>query len=111
VFQVKREKNDSSRHQLPRTLGGRKFGPEETHAGLRQLVRDGWTFRITRLTEEFTFEDWRTARPDARVVARIAPNGAIKLIRKDEEVGGAPDVRVMALRPPNGEDGEQPPAV
>lgn len=110
VFQVIREKNDSSRHQLPRTLGGRKFGPEETHAGMERLVWDGWTFRITRLTEEFTHENWRADQPNAHVVARIAPNGAIKLIRKDEEVAGAPDVRIIALRPPSDEDGEQPPA-
>jgi hypothetical protein len=111
VFQVMREKNDSSRHQLPRTLGGRKFGPEETHAGMEHLVRGGWTFRISRLTEEFTYENWRTEHPDALVVARISPNGTIKLIRKDEEVAGAPDVRIIALRPPRSEDGEQPPAM
>ena len=59
VFQVMREKSESSRHQLPRTLGGRPLGLEATHAELRDLIAQGWRFRSTRLSEEFTLEDWR----------------------------------------------------
>ncbi len=110
VFQVRRENTSNARHQLPRTLGGRWFGPEETHHGLEQLIHQGWTFRITRLTDEFTFEDWRKEQPEAHLVARIAPNGTIKLIRKDEDVAPAPDVRIVTLRPPGSVDDVQPPA-
>lgn len=109
VFQVMRAKSENARHQLPRTLGGARFGPEETHDGMDRLVRDGWTFRVSRLSEEHPFEEWRTMHPDAHVVARIAPKGEIKLIRKDEDVKGAPDVRVIALRPPGDEGDAQPP--
>jgi len=100
VFQVMRERSDNTRHQLPRTLGGRMFGPEETHTGMDRLISDGWTFRVTRLTDEFRFEDWRAEQPHAHLVARITQNGTIKLIRKDEDVNGGPDVRIIALRPP-----------
>ncbi len=113
VLQVMREKSESARHQLPRTLGGRKFGPEETHAGMNKLVRDGWTFRVTRLTEEFTFETWRSEREDSMLVARISPKGVISFIRKDEEVKGAVDVRIIAMRPPQSDPevaNIQPPA-
>ena len=110
VFQVMRAKNESARHQLPRTLGGRKFGLEETHDGLERLIRQGWTFRVTRLTEEHTLEDWRARRPDAHLFARIDTQGAIKLIRKDEEVKFTPDIRIIALRPPEDANGDQPPA-
>lgn len=113
VFQVLREKTDSARHQLPRTLGGRLFGPEETHRSLDRLIRLGWSFRVTRFSEEYTFEEWRNAWPDSQVMARIAPDGTIRLIRKDEEVKAAPDVRIITLRAPgdvqsNGAD--HPPA-
>lgn len=110
VFQVMREKTDNARHQLPRTLGGRIFGPEQTHAGMADLIECGWTFRITRLSEEFTFEDWRASRPEAHLIARITPNGTIKLIRKDKDANGAPDVRIIALRPAEAEGTAQPPA-
>jgi NhaP-type Na+/H+ or K+/H+ antiporter len=106
VFQVMREKSDNARHQLPRTLGGAKFGPDLTHAGLNNLMREGWTFRITRLTDEFTAEDWRETSSDAHVFARIDPKGVIKLIRKDDDVKGAPDVRIVALRAPVSNDEE-----
>ncbi len=113
VFQVMREKTESARHQLPRTLGGRNFGPQETHRTLDRLVRLGWSFRVTRFSDEFTFAQWRAERPDSHVVARISPDGVIKLIRKDEEVKGAADVRIIAMRPPGAdtpEGGAQPPA-
>lgn len=108
VFQVMREKTDSARHQLPRTLGGAKFGPEETHRGLDRLVRLGWTFRITRLSEEFTFEQWREDRTTSALIARISPAGDIKLIRRDDDVKGAPDVRIIALRPPGDDQPDGP---
>lgn len=104
VFQVMRAKSDSARHQLPRTLGGRPFGPEATHAELEQMVAEGWTFRTTRLTAEFTIEDWRAERPDAQLIARLSPAGEIRLIRKDADAKAGPDVRLIALRPPAGAD-------
>lgn len=110
VFQVMRTKSDNARHQLPRTLGGAKFGPEETHEGMNRLVRDGWTFRVSRLTEEHGFDEWRKMHPDAHLFARIDPKGVIKLIRKDEDVKPAPDVRIIALRPAGDDTDAQPPA-
>ncbi|WP_254700547.1 cation:proton antiporter [Sulfitobacter sp. BSw21498] len=100
VFQVMREKSESSRHQLPRTLGGRPLGLDATHAELRQLVAEGWQFRSTRLSEEFTLEDWRTESPDARLLAQITTSGEIKFIRKNEEFKGGAGIQVIALRPP-----------
>ena len=113
VFQVMREKSESARHQLPRTLGGRKFGPEETHEGMNKLVRDGWTFRVTRLTEEFTFQTWRSEREDGMLVVWISPKSVISFIRKDEEMKGAVGVWIIAMRPPQSEPevaNIQPPA-
>ncbi|MGY9039046.1 cation:proton antiporter [Sulfitobacter sp. M13] len=100
VFQVMREKSESSRHQLPRTLGGRPLGLDATHAELRQLVAEGWQFRSTRLSEEFTLEDWRTESPDARLLAQITTSGEIKFMRKNEEFKGGAGIQVIALRPP-----------
>jgi NhaP-type Na+/H+ or K+/H+ antiporter len=100
VFQVMRERADSSRHQLPRTLGGRPLGLEATHAELEKLMAAGWTFRITKLSEEFTLADWRNETPDGKLLARITANGTIRFIRKNEDFKGAPGLRIIALRPP-----------
>ncbi|WP_340246430.1 cation:proton antiporter [Sulfitobacter pontiacus] len=100
VFQVMREKSESSRHQLPRTLGGRPLGLEATHAELRDLIAQGWRFRSTRLSEEFTLEDWRAESPEARLLAQITTSGEIKFMRKNEEFKGGDGIHVIALRPP-----------
>ena len=96
VFQVMREKSESSRHQLPRTLGGRPLGLEATHAELRDLIAQGWRFRSTRLSEEFTLEDWRASG----LPARQSSSGEIKFMRKNEEFKGGDGIHVIALRPP-----------
>ena len=100
VFQIMRAKSDNARHQLPRTLGGKKFGPDLTFADWNKLVREGWTFNITGLTDEFSLEDWRAGRPDAHLIGRIDAKGALKFVRDDGDVTSAPDVRLLALRPP-----------
>ena len=100
VFQVMREKSESSRHQRPRTLGGRPLGLEATHAELRDLIAQGWRFRSTRLSEEFTLEDWRAESPEARLLAQITTSGEIKFMRKNEEFKGGDGIHVIALRPP-----------
>ncbi|WP_090159524.1 sodium:proton antiporter [Loktanella sp. DSM 29012] len=100
VFQVARVKNDGARHTLPATLGGRPFGHAVTHDEWNSLIRQGWTFRVTRLTEEFTLQEWREKRPRSHLVGRILPNGEFKLLHEDEEIRGVPDTRLIALRPP-----------
>ena len=102
VFQITRYKSENARHQLPRTLGGRPFGPELTHAELNRMLRDGWEFRLTGLTAEFGMEDWRAENPDAHLLGWLTPGGEIRFVRKDEAVKAAPEVRVLAFRPPQG---------
>lgn len=113
VFQIARAKSDNARHQLPTTLGGKALGLNATYNEMRQLFREGWTFRVTRLSEEFTFEDWRAKRPDARVFGRISPKGELKLVSDDGEIKPGPDVQLLVFRPADANDApgaEQPPA-
>ncbi|PVA08101.1 cation:proton antiporter [Thalassorhabdomicrobium marinisediminis] len=112
VFQVGRAKSENRRHQLPATLGGRPLGLQATYNELGQLLREGWTFRITRLSEEFTFEDWRAKRPEARALGLLSEDGELKLYSKDSHMKPEPGMQVVAFRPPNGEsntDETQPP--
>jgi len=97
VFQIMRAKSDNARHQLPRTLGGKRFGPDMTFNEWNKLVRLGWTFNVTRLTEEFSLADWRASRPEAHLIARIDAKGAVKFVHEDKDVTSAPDVRPVEL--------------
>lgn len=113
VFQIARGKTDSARHQLPQTLGGKALGLDATHSEIEDLFRQGWTFRVTRLTAEFSFDDWVAQSPDARVVATISAKGALRLVAPESDAKVGADVRLLTFRPadPNDPtDGVQPPA-
>ncbi|MFZ3582651.1 cation:proton antiporter [Loktanella sp. DJP18] len=104
VFQVARQKTESARHTLPATLGGRTFAQGATFEEMNRLIREGWTFRVTRLTAEFTLKDWSEKRPASHLVARILPNGDFKMVSDVADMRGIPDTRIIALRPPETAD-------
>jgi NhaP-type Na+/H+ or K+/H+ antiporter len=102
VYQILREKADSARHQLPSTLGGRHFGPEKSHAELEKMIAEGWRFATTGLTETFGLSDWIEANPECHLIAQIAENGAVKFIRNSDELTKSANLRLLALRAPDG---------
>ncbi|WP_341213698.1 cation:proton antiporter [uncultured Limimaricola sp.] len=110
VYQIARQKMESARHALSSSLTGRAFGPEETYGGLEQLMHEGWSFRVTRLTEEYTLKEWREKRPHAKVVARVGPQGTTEFIREDDDIRAAPGVRIISMLPPGEEKGTDPEA-
>ncbi|MCB1334894.1 MAG: sodium:proton antiporter [Roseivivax sp.] len=72
VFQLTRDTSDSARYALPATLGGRRLAPGNTYWEAQRAITEGWTFRATRLSKEFTLEDWRAKNPEAVAVADLA---------------------------------------
>ncbi|NDW31059.1 sodium:proton antiporter [Salipiger sp. PrR007] len=99
VFQLKRARDTSTRHALPATLGGRPFGPDESYDEANARMAQGWEFRISRLTEEFTMEHWREKNPEAMVVGDLGPNGTFRLLGPDEAPKEADGVRLVVLAP------------
>ena len=105
-----REKSGSVRHHLPRTLGGQKFGSDAPHDTLEKMVDDGWTFRVARLTAEFGFDDRRMDHKDSFLMGGMPDSGPINLVRFDTDIKSAPDVRLIAMRPPSDRGAAQPTA-
>ncbi|MCP1169898.1 cation:proton antiporter [Limimaricola sp. ASW11-118] len=110
VYQIARQKMESARHALSSSMTGREFGPNETYEGYEQLMREGWTFRVTRLTEEYGLEEWREKRPHAKVIARVGPQGTTEFITGDEEIRAGAGVRIISMLPPGEEKGTDPEA-
>ena len=104
VYQVAREKSDTARYALPATLGGRSFADGATYNDLNRLMWQDWGFRVTRLTEEYTLEDWREKRPEAKLLAFITEAGEITFVSKDKHVRAAPGVKLVAMLPPQEAD-------
>ncbi len=105
VYQLGREKASTARHALPSTLGGRTFADRATYNDLNRLMWKGWTFRITKLSEEYTMAKWRERRPEAKLLAYIDAGGEIHFVSGDKEVSPAPGMRLVSMLPP--EEDEQ----
>ncbi|WBU62853.1 cation:proton antiporter [Paracoccus aerodenitrificans] len=99
IWQISRAKEDRARHSLPSQLGGQGINGGRTLAQYLELLADGWIFRNTRLTEEYTLEDWRKAREGAIPLVTIA-DGEVRFVGRDEKLEGAPDMRIVSLIPP-----------
>ncbi len=106
VYQVARQNGESARRSLPETLGGRTFGANETYRELHEKISAGWSFGITRLTEEFGLEDWRGKNPDAVILGRVGPKGEVRLERDEEVKKVAAGSRLISMMPPAAEAGE-----
>jgi NhaP-type Na+/H+ or K+/H+ antiporter len=99
VWQVGRLKEDRPRHALPAQLGGRIFAGGRTIEALDQMIIDGWTLRISKLTEDYDLAAWKIARPDAVPLMRITQAGALRVVRAADEMKAAPGDRILSLLP------------
>ncbi|MFZ7090659.1 cation:proton antiporter [Primorskyibacter sp. 2E233] len=97
VYQLKRVKHASSRHSLPATLGGRAIGGDQTFFEANARLAEGWEFRVTQLTEEFTLDDWREKNPEAVVTAALGPNGTLRLLGPKDEIRAKDAGQLLAL--------------
>ena len=78
VFQIGREEEGNHR-ALSFTLGGRPLTkPGLSFHNFRERFRDGWTFQVTGLTEEYGYDDYKADRPEeTAVILWIRPSGDI----------------------------------
>ena len=100
VFQLRRAKEQSTRHALPASLGGRAFGPDDTFESANARVLDGCEFRVTRLSEEFPLDKWRAQHPEGTAVADLG-NGtdALRFLGPDDAPRTAVGTRLLAILP------------
>ncbi|SHJ15916.1 cation:proton antiporter [Wenxinia saemankumensis] len=103
VYQVAREKRDSARFALPPGLGGAVIAGDMTLRELDRMIHEGWGVRITRLTDEFGFEDWAERRPDAKLIGRIGPNAGLSFLIDGDDVRPGPGVRLVTMTTPETE--------
>ncbi|MCB2115590.1 MAG: sodium:proton antiporter [Rhodobacteraceae bacterium] len=100
TYQIAREKADKQRHALPTQLGGRRFGGGRSFAAFDAMLTEGWRFRMTQLTSEYSHADWRAKWPEAVLLAELRRKGSLKLLRGDEEKAPAEGSRIVFLIPP-----------
>ncbi len=99
VFQLKRVRQASARHALPATLGGGKIGLDETFFESNARLSEGWEFRVTKLSAEFTLEDWRAKNPEAVPFADLGPNGTLRLLGPEDKPKETEGTRLLVFAP------------
>ncbi len=94
---------ESDRQAMPATIGGRKFGSGLTYEDFNKGLRDGWTFKVTGLTEKYGFSEYRDSRPDAEIIGGIRNDGTIRFRVDDEELKFEPGDAILAFEPGSNE--------
>jgi NhaP-type Na+/H+ or K+/H+ antiporter len=107
VFQLKRAKQDSRRHALPSTLGGRAIAGGLTYYEIAAKMNAGWGVRGTTLSEDFTLDQWQETNPDAILLAEVPAGGNLRVLAESVAPKAGPGARVLALMPPRDETGER----
>ncbi|MGB7285624.1 MAG: sodium:proton antiporter [Salaquimonas sp.] len=69
VFQIGDRGGENHKRELHFTVGGRSLTkPGHDYSELNERLRDGWTFNATRITNEFSFEEYTQSRPEASII-------------------------------------------
>lgn len=97
VFQLKQPKQENKRHALPPSLGGRPFAGGLSFLEIAKRMSAGWEVRSTRVTEEFTQENWQDTNPEAVALAEINEQGALRLLDADATLKAAAGTRILWL--------------
>lgn len=84
VFQTARDKESWARYALPASLGGRSFAAGLGYSDLLDRVRDGWTCRVTNISDTYDIAQFRTDRPDAIILAILSDAGHIRFVTGDD---------------------------
>lgn len=99
IWQVARFREERSRHALPNQFGGQSLTGNRTLAQYLEMLAEGWIFRSTRLTEEYTLGKWREARPGVVPLAVIDKDG-LRMLGDDDAIPDTPGLQIVSLIPP-----------
>lgn len=99
VFQLKRPKQDISRHALPSTLGGRAICGGLRYLEIAKLMSSGWKVRATELTEAFGLDAWREKNPEAITLAEILPGRKLRILAETARLRAEAGTHLLFLAP------------
>jgi NhaP-type Na+/H+ or K+/H+ antiporter len=103
VFQIgQRKEDDEDRKAFNFTLGGRPlFRQPRELSDLRTELWRGWSFSVTKLTEEYSFKHYMEARPDnTALLLWVKPNENIVFRMENRETEPGPGDTLLAFGPP-----------
>jgi len=99
VYQFNRDTSESARYALPPKLGGRALGAGETYWEVQRRMWDGWEFRSTTLSDEFTLQNWYDTHPEGIPIADIGPRGTLRILGPEDQPKETRGTRLIAMLP------------
>jgi 2-polyprenyl-6-methoxyphenol hydroxylase-like FAD-dependent oxidoreductase len=100
IFQLQCDREYSSRHELPSTLGGRAFLGNETYSSSLDKILLDWRMGVTRISTEYPLERFRHDRPEAVIVATLDDKARLKLAPDMGKLTSADGMRILHFSPP-----------
>ena len=101
VFQLGRTDDGDDPHALPPTLGGRMlFQSGNSYYALERRIREGWIFTRTKLSDEYTFEDYLETRAEgAELLTDIRADGSLTFSTIAARPKGKPGDVLLSFAP------------
>jgi NhaP-type Na+/H+ or K+/H+ antiporter len=105
VYQLGEEGDGDDPRRLPEGLRGRAlfragFGVED----VVERQRQGWEFRNTRLSDQFTFKDAEDALPEAnQMLLLVRPNGVLRFFTHASQPTPQAGDTIVSFSPPDAE--------
>lgn len=97
------------KHSMSSDYSGRTFIDLEHHSlELKQLMNQGWTIKVTELSEEFDYDNWKQKHQDARPLLAILSNGDISFESVDHHLEAPSGAKLFSLVKPNTDKQENP---
>ncbi|MEQ8480346.1 MAG: sodium:proton antiporter [Hoeflea sp.] len=100
VFQIGRT-DDKARQSISFTLGGRSLTKEPAgFLDLREKLLKGWTFQLTRLTDEFGWKAYQSSRPEGAIILLwVKPTGAL-VFAASASASPGPNDKILSFATP-----------
>ncbi|MEO1140651.1 MAG: sodium:proton antiporter [Pseudomonadota bacterium] len=103
VYQLGRGKQDSKRHALPASLGGRVFAGGRSYLEIAGKMVKNWDVRVTNLTEDFTFDDWTAQNEEGIALATHSEEGRLRILSETSKMENGAGLRLVWLGPARGD--------
>ena len=71
--------------------------------------REGWEFRVTKLTETYGIEEFHAARPEAVIITVVYPKGELRFPKKGSEITGGEGAQIVHFSPPKRDSADPAP--
>lgn len=98
-------KSENPRGMTRNLMGRELFEPGITHSRVLDLIRQGFEFKTTALSDEFTYQNFRERYPQEYVLAVIDEKSLLNIITVDDPVSPSPGETVVALVGPEQDAG------